>query len=134
MWRRQHRPLRLSRVRDEDGHERAAGKASVAHLADSGFAPTRGSPLPRHASSILVPSGRERFHCRPEPASLWRDLIFDTERHFREHHARHQAVRFQLAQLCRQHVLGDAGDRFSQLSEPVDPLIEQPHDLELPLA
>jgi NAD(P)-dependent dehydrogenase (short-subunit alcohol dehydrogenase family) len=31
-------------------------------------------------------------------------------------------------------VLGDAGDRLSQFAKPVDPLIEQPHDFELPLA
>lgn len=40
--------------------------------------------------SILVPPGGERFHRGTKPTRLWRDLILDAGRHFREHSARDQ--------------------------------------------
>jgi len=65
---------------------------------------------------------------------LWRDLVFNAGRNFREHGARHQTVLLQFAKLRRQHVLGDSGNRLSQLAEAVDALIQQPHDFKLPFA
>nr|WP_304413755.1 TonB-dependent receptor plug domain-containing protein [Sphingobium sp. EM0848] len=79
-------------------------------------------------------SSGQRLHGRPQATRLGGHFIFHARRHFRIDCAGDQTVHFQFSQLRGQHVLGDTGDRLAQLPEAVNPLIEQPHDLQLPLA
>ncbi|MBB4292604.1 hypothetical protein GGE16_004683 [Rhizobium leguminosarum] len=49
----------------------------------------------------------------PRPRAFLRDLIFDARGNLGKDGAEYQAVCFELAQLRRQHVLGDAGNLTS---------------------
>ena len=63
-----------------------------------------------------------------------RDLVFDARRNFRKNRALDQSIGFEIAELQRQHVLGDPGNCAAQLAEAVLALTKQLENLAFPLS
>src|SRR5260370_1127741 len=69
-----------------------------------------------------------------ERSSILRERILHLGWHSWIHPAVHNAVRLELAQLLRQHLLGDPGDLPAQLRKAPGTLLQPPKDQCLPLA
>ncbi len=64
--------------------------------------------------------------------AVWREGIFHTGGLLIVDFALDDAVAFQLAQVLREHFMGDAGGEALEFAEAVDAVIEAPQDPRLP--
>jgi AraC-like ligand binding domain len=84
--------------------------------------------------AVRVAPGFQAFPGGRQGVAAGRQLVLDAWGHFGKHGAGNQAVVFQLAELQRQHAVGDVRQRLFQLAKAVLPLLQLIEYQQLPAA